>query len=81
MMMMEGNNRVGLVLICLCVIYVAMEFATVRGNIGDFDEAWQQRSREAKAAAREAYTSNPHNVTWEFNKHVHMYVYFKVKMD
>ncbi|KAF7838422.1 pectate lyase-like [Senna tora] len=56
-----------MLLLIFCVVCYS-----VRGNIGDFDEHWKQRSNEAKQAAQDAYRPDPYNVTQQFNSHVRM---------
>jgi pectate lyase len=45
----------------------AMMISTLRAHIGEFDEVWQQRAKEAEKAALEAYHPDPENVTRQFN--------------
>lgn len=40
----------------------------VKGNIGHFDEVWQERAENAKKGAFKAYNPNPENVTSDFNR-------------
>ncbi|XP_057417419.1 probable pectate lyase P59 [Lotus japonicus] len=56
-------------LLLFFVLYL-VAFPTLRANIAQFDQVWQERSQHAKSAALQAYRPNPEQVTVDFNKHV-----------
>lgn len=43
---------------------------TFRANNGEFDEVWQKKARDARAAANAAYQPNPEEVTEQINHEV-----------
>lgn len=59
------------------VLYL-VAFPTLRANIAQFDQVWQERSQHAKSAALQAYRPNPEQVTVDFNKHVNEYVFLSL---
>ncbi|XVE56994.1 hypothetical protein DITRI_Ditri04bG0055800 [Diplodiscus trichospermus] len=52
------------------LVFVAVS-PIVKANIGEFDEVWQTRAKEAKRAAQFAYEPNPDNVTNDLNSQTH----------
>ncbi|CAB4311341.1 unnamed protein product [Prunus armeniaca] len=62
-------EKLNVVILCVFVTAITIP-TTVRANIADFDEHWQQRAAEAKKAAHEAYHDDPIAVTEHFNKQV-----------
>lgn len=63
---MEAIYSGGRLLYILLLLFVAL----VQANIGQFDQVWQERAKEAREAALAAYTPNPNEVTDTLNKEV-----------
>lgn len=56
----------------LFLFSLAVMAQMVRANIADLDEVWQERAKEAKKNALDAYHPDPEEVTQHLNHHVRM---------
>lgn len=63
-------NR-NMILLFFFFLSFAVMIPALHANIGEFDQYWHQRAKEAQKAAEETFNRNPEEITENFNKHVH----------
>lgn len=55
----------------ILVVLNVVLFATAEANIGEYDEVWEKRAKDANKTFHEAYNPNPEDVIHHINHHVH----------